>query len=265
MGCKSKPAPPVAILARVGEKILSDEEVKAWESYLPNDKLTPELRSSFIRNWVEKELLVNAARERGLQDDPWVESRVDEIHRELLTARLLEVDAATQPPPSTKEILEYYNRHANEFIWKNLHLDVTYWRAQARAPLDRLRANISQNRPSPLFPSEIATIDSGHFEIDDPSLADPIALKHFGWMGAGQLGYPVLIRGTHWMFKMERRDEAGTVQKLEDVIDIVSSRLAESARLERRNQIVRTYAEKYRKEGRLQWIESGVDTAYNQH
>jgi hypothetical protein len=260
VGCKSKPVPPVAVLARVGEKFLSDEEVKAWESYLPNDKLTPESRANFIRNWVEKELLVSAALEKGLDDDPWVESRIDELHRELLTSRLLELDASSHLPPTTKEVLEYFNQHSNEFIWKNLHLEVVYWHSPEKPPLDKLRAGMTQNRPSPLFPSEVSSIDSGRFDIDDPETVDPIVWRHFAWMAVGQLGFPTAIRGSYWLFRVERRDEPGTPQRLEDVVDEITSRLIEIARLNHRNELVRYYADQYGKAGRLQWIESIPDS-----
>ncbi len=252
--CKSKPITPVTVLARVGEKILSDEELKAWESSFPNGKLSNELRSAYIRNWVEDELLVNAARERGLDDDPWIESRIDELRREFLKSRLLEIDAATIPRPSTKEVLEYFNQHSDEFTWNKVHLDVIYWHSTARPPLDRLRSVLAQNRPSPLLPAEVASIDSGRLDIDDPTIVDPAVWKHIGWMSAGQLGFPVAIRGSYWLFKINRRDESGTAQRLEDVVDIITSRITESARITRRNEIVKKYAEQFRNEGRLLWI-----------
>jgi len=259
-GCISEPLPPAAVLVRVGDKILSAEEVKTWESSLPEGKVTPDLRSAFIRNWVEEELLINAARERGLNDDAWIEARMDELHKKLLTSRLLELDAAARPPPSTKEVLEYYDRHADEFIWKHLHLDLIYWRCESRPPLDRLRSSLMQNRPSPLLPGEVAIIDSGNFSIDDPAIVDPVFWKHFGWMNPGQLGFPASIRGSYWMFKLIRRNEAGTRQRLEDVVDAITSRIIEINRLSRRNELVRQYAEQYRRDGRLQWIDPTATT-----
>jgi len=259
-GCKTKPVPPVAVLARVGEKILSDEEVKAWESYLPKDKLTPETRNDFIRNWVEKEILISVALEKGLDDDPWVEARLDDLHRELLTSRLLELESTSHTLPGTREVLDYYTRHAKEFFWKHPHLSITYWRSNSRPPLDRLRATLTQNRPTPLFPSEVAQIDSGKFEIDDPERFDSGVWKIIGWMNSGQISHPVVLRNTYWMFRIDRKDEQGTQMPLDAVVDEITARLNETARLNYRNELIRSYAEKYRNEGRLQWIDSSLST-----
>lgn len=266
IGCKPEFTPPRleggegGVVAKVGDRILSAEEVAAWETSL-RENLTPELRSSFIRHWVEDELLVQAAKDKGLEDDPWVEGRLDEVSRRLLAARLLELDAATLSGPSPSEIATYYAQHQGEFVRPKLSMTVQYWRAPTRTSLDRLRADLVRGRPSPRQPEDVVGLDSGRFEVDDPASVDPAVWRHFGGMNAGQLGYPVQFDGGIWMFKILRRDEPGARQSLDDVRDIITARLIEEARMRRQAELVRALAADYSRTGRLVWPVYGAETA----
>lgn len=243
------------VVARVGEKLLTEDEVKAWESTLPDGKPSASLRASFIRSWVEKELLYQAALERGIGDDPWVESRLEDIRRDLLTARLLELDEELQSPPSTKDVILYYEKHKDEFVWKNTYLEIQYWQCSERQPLDKLRLSLTQARPSPSHPDNSTLVDSGSFSIDDPLEVDPAIWRHLSWMSSGQLSYPILYNYMFWMFRIIRREEANTPQRLDDVVDVITNRLVVDARINRRTELIRRYAEQFRTEGRLQWTD----------
>jgi hypothetical protein len=232
---------------------LTADEVSAWEASLQKPQIPTEVRASFVRHWVEDELLVQAARERGLADDPWVQGRIDELSRKLLSARLMELESSALVAPSKKEIERYFEAHKTEFVWPQLYLSMKYWRAPNRIPLDRLRATLINARPTPVQPAEIAKVDTGAFEIDDPASVDNAAWKLFGWMAEGQLGYPVPYKNSSWMFKVVRRGEPNSPQTLDDVRDVITARLVEESRLRRQTELISNLISEFRRSGRLEW------------
>ncbi len=256
LSCHKAEEPKPIVVARVGERILTEDEVAAWEASLRQQIVAGEVRGSFIKHWVEDELLVQAARDRGLVDDPWVQGRLDEVSRRLLTSRLLDLETADATPPAPATIQQYYQSHREEFTWQKLHLAIQFWRCSSRASLDRLRGELLHARPTPLQPGESAAIDTGSFEVDDPAGVDPIAWRLFGWMPGGQLGYPVRFHEGFWMFRVTQRNEAGTPQSLEDVRDLITSRLLEDERMQVQGDIVRKLTVEYRRAGKLDWPSS---------
>jgi len=261
LSCRSEPEPTPIVVARVGSQTLTENEVTAWEASLQQKEVAVEARAAFIRRWVEEELLVQAAQERGLLDDPWVQTRIDEVSRKLLTARLIETESANIPAPTRLEIETYFKVHQDEFVWDKLHLSIEYWRSASRPTLERLRRDLVSARPTPVNPKEQAPVDSGRFEVTDPAGVDPTAWKLFGWLNAGQLSYPVYYRDTYWMFRLARRDNAGTDKSLEDVREEISSRLLESARVKKQEGMLKEITAVYRKSGKLDWPFVGPDTS----
>jgi len=261
-GCRENNQPQPVVVARVDDQVLTEDEVAAWETTLLQSRVAPEVRAAFIRRWVESTLLAQVARDRGLDDDPWVQTRLDETNRQLLTSRLVELESSQLPNPTASELEQYFTEHQGEFVWQRLHLTVSYWRSTSRAPLDRLRRDLSGSRPQPLQPQEAAQVDSGHFEIDNPASVEPVAWKLFGWMKAGQVGYPSTYRGGWWLFRIARRDEPGSKQALTDVQDDIRSRLFERARTRRQADLVRDLSAEYQRAGRLDWpmFQTGHDT-----
>lgn len=227
--------------------------MEAWEASLQQPTVSKELRSAFIRKWVEDELIVNAAVERGLDDDPWVQSRLDELSRRLLTSRILELETTGLPNVAPGAVVDYYRTHSNEFLWQKLHLNVKYWQSATRAPLDRIRQELVSSRAAPASPGQYAAVDTGSFEIDDPSAVDPASWKLFGWMKEGQIGYPTYHRTNYWMFRVVQRNEPNTQQSLDDVKDIIQARLMEVERLNTRDMIVSRVASRYLAENKLYW------------
>jgi hypothetical protein len=252
-GCSPTPQPPVKVIARVGDRMLTIPELQIWESSLQNQVISTEMRTAFIRNWVDQEILVQASKDIGLDTDPWVEGRLDELHRELLVARYLELDAVNIPPPSLGAVMSYFDQHGSEYVWTKPHLTVQYWRSGSRAPLDRIRGEMTSSRPTPLQPSEIAKIDTGRIEIDDPAILNSTVWKQISWMQPGQLGYPVSIDRTYWMFKVLRHDPAGSRKQLADARDDIVSRLLEEQRTNRRAELTQKLEKEFAADGRLQW------------
>lgn len=262
IGCRSKPEPTPVVVARVGNQTLTESEVEAWEASLQQNKIPEEARSAFIRRWIEEELLAQAAQDRGLLDDPWVQTQVDETLRKLLTARLIEIESANIAAPTRLEIETYFKVHQDEFVWERLHMKIEYWQSSSRPTLERLRRDLASARPTPLDPKENAPVDSGQFEITDPTGVDPSAWKLFGRMNTGQLSYPIYFRNTYWMFRMQRRDEAGSTKTMEDVREEISARLLEGARAKRQAELIKQLTDDYRKSGKLEWpFQNAPDTS----
>lgn len=266
LSCRPQPQPEPVVVARVADRLLTQEEVSVWEAS-QQGKITAHQRAAFIRRWVEEELLARAAIDRGLEDDPWVQTRLDDVTRSLLTARLLEIESASIPTPGKQEIADYFEKHRADFIWEKPHLSLQYWRSSSKSALERKRRELTAARPLPSQPGEGAAIDTASMEIEDPARLNPTAYRLFGWLTAGQVGHPVYYQDSYWLFRVTRRDESGDPKRLEDVSTLITAQLMENARARRLSSLLRELSDEYQRAGALYWPQSGEfpDAASSDH
>ncbi len=252
-GCiQEEPGRP-EIVAKVGDRVLTSGEVAAWEVSLPQHEVPQEVRSSFIRRWVEEELLYQEALERGLDKDPWVQQRLDELSRTLLIARLIEVECRELPKPSPSAVKNYFQNRSADFVWPQLHLVVEYWCSEDRSGMFRLRSNLLRGQQTGLWQGRVSNLETGRIALDGPDSADPQVWRTVVSLKSGQVSQVSRINDAYWVFKLVDRREAGELQGFDDVRDVIVARLTEETRRHYREDVIRSLIDKYRRTGRLQW------------
>lgn len=119
-GCTKPPAssaevPVGAAVATVGARVLTRAEIENRIAKQPDfvrvRLQTPERKKEFVENLVRTELLVQAAKKRGLEDDP----EVREVVERVLVQRLLQKELEAGPVPE-EESRAWYAAHASEFV-----------------------------------------------------------------------------------------------------------------------------------------------------
>ena len=266
-GCTREVEWEPEIIARVGDRTLTTSEIDAWEASLRQAELPQDAKITYIRHWVEEELLCLEAIDRNLHKDPWILQRLDEIKRQLLTSRLLEQEYQTLNKPSPQAVEAYFNRNSSEFIWACLHLVIEYWRSADRVGIERLRSNVQRGRQTGIWSGEVGSLDHGRITLDGPGSAAPEIWSVVSRMSIGEVSPVIFVNGDYWVFKLLDRREQGEQQGLEDVRDEIVMRLMEEARRNVHSELVRKLAEQYRRSGRLFWstqpragVEAGSDS-----
>ncbi len=252
-GCTRQQVWESEVVARVGDRKLTASEISAWEASLNQAEIPQEARSTFIRHWVEEELLYQEALEQGLDSDAWVAGRLDEIMRDLLIARLLETRYEKIVTPSAAAIKTYFDQNASEFTWPHLHLEVEYWRSEDRRSLERLRSNVQRGRQAGIWTGKAGTLENGRIALNGRSSTIPEVWDVVSRMSVGEVSTVRHIDDNFWVFKLIDRRESGEQQGLEDVRDEIKMRLVEQARANARENAVRKLVDKYRHSGKLYW------------
>jgi len=197
-GCAREEVFEPEVIARVGDRKLTSNEIAAWEASLRQNDIPQEVRSSFVRYWVEDELLYQASLDKSLDQDAWVAKRVDEFTRKILVGRLLEIEYSKITQPSPANIQSYFQQHSNEFVWVHIHLVVEYWRSKEKHSLERLRSNIQRGRNTGIWSGEAGSLENGKFELDGSESASPEVWSVVSrllpwWLRPLQLSQPSII------------------------------------------------------------------------
>ena len=125
--CKRKPATPPDVVVRVGERMLTLEDLKRYlERNAGTDlaQLTPEVASAMLDQYVEEIVLAEYAANHGVEvpadaiaaavrsdAGATVVEKRDDMRRQKLISNL----SAEVPEPAEAKIREYYDQHQTEF------------------------------------------------------------------------------------------------------------------------------------------------------
>ncbi|MBU1638506.1 peptidyl-prolyl cis-trans isomerase [bacterium] len=112
IGCGKTAKDQENVLVQTGSETLTREEVEIIAG-APYDSLTNEERWSVINRWIGSAVLLQEGRRRGLDDDPMILSRLNEIKAELYLSKLLYEMEDTSPSDSA--VRAYYDEHISEF------------------------------------------------------------------------------------------------------------------------------------------------------
>ena len=250
-GCARQPEVASPVVARVGDRTLTEGQLLAWEASLGGQSLSGETRSAYIRRWVEDEMLYQAAVEKGLLQDVWVAEKRDELLRRLLTARMMEMEFKQIPQPAAGELAEYYREHSAEFVWAQLHLVVEYWRSETVAGMEALRSNLGRGREDWIWTGAAGELETGRLVLEGSGSASPDLWKICAALRVGQVTPVTRLNDAFWIFKLVERHETGTVQELEEAGGEITQRLMEAARDKRKNTLIRRLTDQFSQQGRL--------------
>lgn len=252
-GCAKEPTVSSGVVARVGDAVLYQDDLAAWEASMREGPVSEEARAAFVRRWVEDELLYQEALSRDLLSDPWVTDRVAELTRRMAVARLLELEAQGVRQPSQDALQAYFQAHSPEFTWPHLHLVAEYWSSPNQLALSQLRSNLISGRPPGIWAGSSGELESGTLTLDGPGSAAPEVWRVLEGMGAGEVSQPIRLSDRYWVFKLKERRKPGSMQTLEDVRDDIAARLIYEEMEKRRAELIARLADEYRRSGRLVW------------
>lgn len=119
-GCRDKeePAPrepsPQDIL-RVGDAVFTREDLNILLPGPEGTALGEEEKRTFVKRWVEVELLYQEALRRGLHKDPLIDSRIRNLEKEFLADHLLYLEMRERIKVTEEEIEQYFEDHRREY------------------------------------------------------------------------------------------------------------------------------------------------------
>ena len=117
---KGKSDPSKQIVAKVNGFTLTlkefEEQIMSMPPQLQIALLqNPQLKEQLLQRWVELTLMAMAARDAGLENDPKVKKRIQELSNAVLAREFIQRNLENKVTVTDEEIKKYYQEHKDEF------------------------------------------------------------------------------------------------------------------------------------------------------
>jgi hypothetical protein len=122
LGCSeqsSKDKSPV--IARVGKAVLTVDDLNHCIPPEYKEQISDKQRIDYVKQWIEKELLYQAALRQKLHKEPDIRSKLDQMKKDFLGAEMISRNIAriqAEKIPE-EEIINFYEQNKNSFIRQN--------------------------------------------------------------------------------------------------------------------------------------------------
>lgn len=125
-GCGTEP-PPADLVARVGSRVLTQEEVSRAIATIGPTLDSAEAARRYVDQWITDELLAREADRRGLRDEPAIRKLIEESERSVVVSALIErVYAESADGPAEDQIRDYFNSHRDQLRLIEPYVKVRY-------------------------------------------------------------------------------------------------------------------------------------------
>ena len=252
-GCMREESIGPDVVARVRDRMLTTNEVNAWEASLQQSNVPRNARQKFVEQWVEEELLFQAALDNDLDEDPWVKQRIDELTRSVIISRYLTLESNKLPQPSPRTVRDYFEQRRQEFVWAHLNLVVEYWRSDDKTGMDKLRAKLLRGHTNDYWYGKAESLDNGRISLDGQGSADPTVWNTISKLEEAQVSPVLKIDKDYWIFKLKEKHKPNEPKEIDSVRDEIVARLIEEGRRQHHEKLIRSIVEKYRHNGWLDW------------
>jgi peptidyl-prolyl cis-trans isomerase C len=210
------------VVARVEEAVLTNSEL---ENLLPAElgmDQGPAEKAQFVEQWVEEQLLYQEALDRKLDQNPRTQQLLEQAHRDLLVAALLNAEFEGQDTQvSEASIQQYYAENREQFRRtkpeiRALHI-LLATEADAAAKRQALRNGASFEELARLHSLDQETKvrggDLGYFSADD----NPALWEACRGLPFKTLSEPIQTQYGYHLIQVLDRQEAGTIKELDQV------------------------------------------------
>ncbi len=158
VGCSSDAPQPGTYVARVGDAILTQEDLAADLPPGYEEQDGGQLRRTLIDSWVERQLLLQEAEENGVFERADVQRQIKENTEAIAIGSLVESTiASTSFQPSDADLTRYYNRNRANLVLREPHVRFSafYGRTEGNAVAAETAA-----RRAPTDPPSWRSIDA---------------------------------------------------------------------------------------------------------
>lgn len=221
-GC-SQDKTPENSLARVGDNYLTTDDLKFLSIINPDGKVPAGQLRSFLKNWIDTEVLAQQALKEDLEKDPYLQNRLRSFRQKLLADTYIRYNVYKNLIIPDSTIQHYYNEHKAVFMLENDRAQVTQYFTSSRDTAQEIYSILRQGTQA-----EKTLL----YERNDPetkvvtrndmisSLGDAI----FGTRAEGVLP-PIKSEFGYHVIVVNQRYPAGSYQSVDQVRDEIRERL----------------------------------------
>ncbi|MFQ5797361.1 MAG: peptidyl-prolyl cis-trans isomerase, partial [Bacteroidota bacterium] len=205
-------------VARVNDSYLTMEELR---EHTDTTSIASPQAQAYVSRWVSRELLFQEARRRGLDKSPEIESKINEIEKQLIVTLLLDTEIYNQQVVdfSNEELLGYFENHTEEFFLQTDVAKANYALFHRRESANAFRTRV--RRGTPWFDAvndvkkdtvaSAAIIELGDsLYITEQKLFPPAVWRVLIRTSAGQISFPVKTDQGYFVFQLLGFQKRGT-------------------------------------------------------
>lgn len=130
------------VVAIVGEKQITlrelDNEIQLLPVPMQEQLKDPQKKKEFLQTLVAKQLMLNAAKRKGLEDDPQIKTLAKHAIQTAILAKYQEQEIENKIRITETDVRAYYEAHKNEFVKKDekgKEIQMSYQDAKEKARL----------------------------------------------------------------------------------------------------------------------------------
>lgn len=254
-----KEAPPTDYVARVGDRVLTRQELAEALATLPVLADSAEASRQIIERWIDNALLYREAQRRRLHEDPDVRRLLEDNERSvLISAYLNKLYEEEQPEPSPASIQAYFEQHREQLRLREPYVRIRYlatpYEDSARAAHDALRQALNGPNPDSAWtviarrwaedPEASLALARSYLPETHVFAADPALRETLKGLRPGALAPLVPSGGQFHILHLVERIPAGTLPELPWVEEEIKERL----RIETRKQMYARQVQRLRNE-----------------
>lgn len=263
-----EPAPSApGVVVRVGEAVFTRADLAAALGDMPVGLDSATAAEQIVEQWVQRELLVQEARARGLDTTRAVRKLIAESERATLEAAALESFFARNPTEPTDDALRaYYQAHREDLALREPYVRLRHLRLRQPRRADEARAALRRAAATPyadslftLLASEYADDAEGAVSFAQTYVPESRLLsldealgERVAAMPAGPEAAAVASGGVLHVVQVADRVQTGTVPPFRLVRDELAERLAVQMRRDTEARLLQQLRSEARAAGRLQ-------------
>ena len=215
LGCAVK-KPDGRVVARVGKAVLTQNNL---EHILGDQALSKESAVKTVFQWVNDELLYQAALKQGLQHDKSIQDAIDHFRRELLGRTYLETAMTSGIYVTQSEINAAYEKNLESFYLPIDEARINHFIIEDRNTARRVRRILVRGRSGADRKEVFATYPVETVTVKRGSLLPPIDEALFGLNSRGTVIGPISTDFGYHVIEVLKRYKEGSYRDLDDVFD----------------------------------------------
>ena len=150
------------VVARVGDQVLTVEEISLLTSPGGNVSVSFEEKREFIQQWIDTEILYRQAVRENLPKDPLIERAIRQMEKELLAAELMERRIGSEMAIPDKQIEAYYLNHKDDYILTKPLRQARHILVDSREEASRIRTRLLNDEPFESLVVEVSMDSATH-------------------------------------------------------------------------------------------------------
>lgn len=253
-GCESRKDAGGRVIAQVNGKEIRDDQFKMRFSKLPLSLKTrysdEKGKRDFLEEIIKRELLLQEARRIGIEKDPAILDRIEEMRERMILNEFLQREVENKLVANDKELEDYYNLHREEFKSPDevkISQIVVRGEEDAREVLKRLHRRADFARMAKEFSIDTATKNSGGElgMLQKGKIHPQLESVIFG-MNEGDISDPIKTESGFHIIKLQKKNP-GTLLSFKDAKNMANQRYS----IEKRNRVFEDLFAGLRSKGRI--------------